>query len=95
MHKNYSDYSDSFFISPTNKEEIKFIISSLDINKSNGPYSIPNKVLKMLDNKIPEQLVILFHLSFTIGTFPTILKTAKAGFELHVPRSQNVIIFPL
>ena len=49
----------------------------------------------MLKNNVPEQLVILFHLSFTIGTFRTILKTAKAGFELHVSRSQNVIIFPL
>ena len=46
-HKNYTDYftnenPDSFFLSPTNKEEIKIIFSFLDINKSTGPYSIPS-----------------------------------------------------
>ena len=36
------------FLSPTNKEEIIFILSSVDINKSTEPYSIPIKVLNML-----------------------------------------------
>ena len=82
LHKKYTDYltnenSDTFFLSPTDKEEIKFILSSLDINKSTGPYSIPIKVLNMLKNDISEQLADLFNLSFTTGTFPTILKTAQ------------------
>ena len=52
-HKKYTDYltnenSDMFFLSPADKEEIKFILSSLDINKSTGPYSIPSKVVNML-----------------------------------------------
>ena len=81
-HKKYTDYLsnenlDTFFLSPTNKEEVKFILSSLDINKSTGPYSIPSKVLNMLKNDISEQLADLFNLSFTTGTFPTLLKTAK------------------
>ena len=80
--KNYTDYlsnenPDTFFLSPTSKEEIKFILSSLDINKSTGPYSIPSKVLNMLKNDISEQLVDLFNLSFTTDTCPTLLKTAK------------------
>ena len=41
-YKKYTDYlsnenSDTFFLSTTNKEEIKFILSSLDTNKSTGP----------------------------------------------------------
>ena len=81
-HKKYTDYltnenADMFFLSPADKEEIKFILSSLDINKSTGPYSIPIKVLNMLKNDISEQLADLFNLSFTTGTFPTILKTAQ------------------
>ena len=81
-HKNYTDYltnenPGSFFLSPTDKEEIKFILSSLDINKSTGPYRIPSKVLNMLKNDISEQLTDLFNLSFTTDTFPIILKTAK------------------
>ena len=80
--KKYTDYltnenPDMFFLSPADKEEIKFILSSLDINKSTGPYSIPIKVLNMLKNDISEQLADLFNLSFTTGTFPTILKTAQ------------------
>ena len=81
-HKKYTDHlsnesPDKFFLSPINKEEIKFILSSLDINKSTGPYSIPSKVLNMLKNNISEQLADFFHFSFTTGTFPTLLKTAK------------------
>ena len=63
-HKKYTDYlsnenPDTFFLSPTNKEEIKFILSSLDINKSTGPYSIPSNVLNILKNDISEQLADL------------------------------------
>ena len=70
-------FNDSFFLWPINKKEIKIILSSLDINKSTGPYSIPSKILNMLKNDISEQLADLFNLSFTTGTFPTLLKTAK------------------
>ena len=81
-HKNYNDYLSNenphtFFLSPTDKEEIKFILFSLDINESTGPYSIASKVLNTLKNDISEQLADLFNLSFTIGTFPTLLRTAK------------------
>ena len=66
-HKKYTDYlsnenPDTFFLSPTNKEEIKFILSSLDINKSTGPCSIPSKNLNMFKNDISEQLADLFNL---------------------------------
>ena len=42
-HKNYTDYltnknPDSFFLSPTNKEEIKIILFSLDIKKPTGKF---------------------------------------------------------
>ena len=55
-HKHYSDYlsdkcKNSFFIHPTNKDEIADIISSLDKNKSVGPYSIPNNILILLKMK--------------------------------------------
>ena len=81
-HKKYTDYlsnenPDIFFLSPTNKEEIKFILSTLEINKSTGPYSIPSKVLNMLKIDISQQLADLFTLPFTTGTFPTLLKTPK------------------
>ena len=42
LNTNYTDYltsenPNSFFLSPTDKEEIKLILSSLDISKATGP----------------------------------------------------------
>ena len=53
------------------------ILSSLDITKATGPYSIPTKVLKRLKNDISDQIAYSFNLSFATGRFPTLLKTAK------------------
>ena len=62
---------------PTDKEEIKLTLSSLDISKATGPYSIPTKVLKLLKNDI----------SFTRGSYPTLLKTAKV-ISIHEKQSK-------
>ena len=80
-HKHYSDYlsdkcKNSFFIHPTNKDEIADIISSLDKNKSVGPYSIPNNILILLKNEISNPLADLFNLSSS-GKFPSVLKIAS------------------
>ena len=82
-HKRYTDYltyenSDSFFLSPTKKEEIKFILPSLDINRSTGPYSFPSNVLNMLKTDIFEQLPDLLNLSFTAGTSPYLFKNCQS-----------------
>ena len=69
-HKHFSEYlkhqcNNSIFIQPTDSEEIANIISSLNINKACGPFSISL------------QLADLFNLSFSSSSFPSILKTAK------------------
>ena len=69
--------NNSIFIQPTDNEEIVNIISSLNINKACGPFSIPNKILILLKQDISIQLADLFNLSFSSGSFPSILKTAK------------------
>ena len=68
--------------------EIKFILSSLDITKSTGPYSIPRKVSNMLKNDTSEQLADVFNLSFTTGYFPTLLKIAKV-IPIHKKDSKS------
>ena len=73
-HKHFSDFlknrsSISFFVSPTDKKEIKNVISSLDSNKSVGPNSVPTKVLKLLKNDISSQLSEIFNISFSSGIF--------------------------
>ena len=67
--KKYCDYLpplniESFFITPTGSTEVSKIISSLNQDNSNGPNSIPIKVLKLLNKDTSNQLVILFNQSF-------------------------------
>ena len=62
---------------PTDKYEIINIISSLDSNKSTGPNSIPNKILKLHKNDISTELSDIFNVSFLTGVFPSKLKIAK------------------
>ena len=65
---------ESFFLTPA---EVSNIIFSLNQNKSDGPNSIPIKILKLLNKDISDQLAILFNQSFSSGIFPSILKTSK------------------
>ena len=44
---------------PTDKEEIANIISSLNSNNASGPNSIPNRILFLLKNEISKQLADL------------------------------------
>ena len=81
-HKHLSDFlknraQNSFFLSPTGKDEIALIISSLDSTKSAGPSSIPPEILKLFKNDISCQLVDIFNMSFTSRVFPSALKIAK------------------
>ena len=81
-HKHFSDFlknraQNSFFLSPTNKDEIALIIPSLDSTKLVGPNNIPAKILKLLKNDISCQLVDIFNMSFTSGVFLSALKIAK------------------
>ena len=73
--KNRSNIT--FFVSPTDKTEIKNVISSLFSNKENRPSSIPTKILKLLKNDISSKLSELFNITFSSGVFPSILETAK------------------
>ena len=55
-HKHFSEYMEnksfrSFYLSPTNKNEISSIISSLNPNNCIGQNSIPKKILKLLRMK--------------------------------------------
>ena len=82
LPRHYTDYlcntnKNLFFLTPTDKNEISFIISSLDSHKSSGPNSIPVKILKLLQSDISQQLRDIFNMSFSTGQFPSVLKIAK------------------
>ena len=81
-HKHLFEYlkhqcNNFLFILPTDSEEIVNIIYSLNINKACSPFTIPNKILVLLKQDISRQLADLFNLSFSSGSFPSILKTAQ------------------
>ena len=80
--KKYYDYLpllniESFFLTSTDSTEVSNIIFSLNQNKSDGPNSIPIKIMKLLNKDISDQLASLFNQSFSAGIFPSILKTSK------------------
>ena len=54
----------SFFMSPTDKNEIISNISALDSQKAPRPNNIPIKILKLMENDISDQLTVFFNLSF-------------------------------
>ena len=79
-HKYFSEYlkqcNNSIFIQPTDSEKIANIISSLNINKAFGPFSIPNKILILLKQDISLQLADLIFL-FPLALFHLYLKLPR------------------
>ena len=68
-------------------EEIKTLILSLNINKAEGPNSIPTKILKLIINEISQPLANIINLSLETGVSPNMLKTA-AVIPVHKKSSK-------
>jgi hypothetical protein len=68
----------SFFLYNCDNDEIKNIISSLNVNKGLGPNSIDTNILKLLNEDICDPLGKIFNLSFSTGLHPDLLKISKA-----------------
>ena len=91
--------NDFFIITATNKEEICKVISSLNINKSCRPNSVPTKLLRLVQDQISKHLTIICNLSFSTGIFPAILKTAevipihKKDSKLEVSKYRSISLF--
>ncbi|XP_057305463.1 uncharacterized protein LOC130642393 [Hydractinia symbiolongicarpus] len=67
----------SMFLSPTDDIEVLHCISSLDLGKSSGPFSIPAQIFSTVKTELSVPLSKLINLSFTSGIFPSNLKTAR------------------
>ena len=63
------------------------IESPLNQNKSDGPNSIPIKILKLLNKDISDQLAMLFNQFSFSGIFLSIMKTSKS-----IPLYKKVLI---
>ena len=67
----------SFKFDLTSDEEIITYIKILKNNKSNGPFSISNKLFKKFKKPLSTPLSLLINITFTKGKFPDILKIGK------------------
>ena len=67
----------SIFIKPTSTIEILNLISTLNNNKSSGPFSIPTDIFKMTGNIMASPLTEIINLSFSTGIYPNNLKITK------------------
>ena len=76
--KKYSDFLDNplektFFLTPTEPNEVQSLIKTLNLKKATGPNSIPTKLLKVFDKTISVPLANLINLSFEKGIFVNII----------------------
>jgi len=81
-NKNFKSYLrdsnvNSFFVSPTTKEEIIEIINELDCLKGTGPHSIPTDIFKVIKLIVSESLTDIINLSFKTGIYISNLKISK------------------
>ena len=94
--KTYDDFltnpiEQSFKFDLTSDEEIITYIKSLKNNKSNGPFSISNKLFKKFKKPLSTPLTLLINLTFTKGKFPDILKIGK-NFPIHKKNCKTVML---
>ena len=76
-NKPFLNPPDSFFLTPVVQVEVEKIIDSLDLKKSTGPMSLPPYLLKIYKEFFSHWLTQLVNLSFEVGVFPDMLKSAK------------------
>ena len=80
--KNYQSIlknknANSFFINPTDPQEIISIINNINIAKATGPHSIPSNIFHLIKLIIAEPLSKIVNLSFNKGIYIENLKIAK------------------
>ena len=81
--KKYPDFLDTplektFFLTPTEPNEERSLIKTLNLKKTTGPNSRPTKLLKVFDKTLRVPLANLINLSFEKEIFPKPLKIASA-----------------
>ena len=85
--KTYDDFltnpiEQSFKFDLTSDEEIITYIKTLKNNKSNGPFSISNKLFKRFKKPFKTPLTLLINLTYTKRKFSDILKIGK-NFHIY------------
>ena len=91
-NKHFTQYlrnsnQNSFLARPTTPQEVADLIKLIDTNKSAGPNSIPNRILKELADAISVPISSICNNSFISGIYPDILKISKV-IPIHKKESK-------
>ena len=86
--KKIHETTNSMYFRPTDKTEIKKIITKLPNKASSGYDNISNKLLKLLKDEISEPLCDLFNASLEQGVFPSNMKLSEV-IPLHKGKSRD------
>ena len=100
----YSDYlknpcQKTFFLTPLNEQEVLQTIKLLKRNKASGPFSIPDRFLKLFQKELSQPMSLIINLSFLTGTSLVILKIAnvisffKKRILLFVPTTDQSLYY--
>ena len=98
IHYNGLDFSKylnercnhSFFITPTDKDEILKIITDISIGKACGPHSIPSDILHYIKDSISDPLSEIINLSFKEGIYIDNLEISKT-IPVYKNKGSNLI----
>ena len=109
MNKPVTTYQDylkdamdkSFYVKPTNPDEIEKLISQVGCSKSSDIYDISIKIVKLSAPYISDMLSHIFNKSFSEGILPQKLKYAfvlpvhKCGSKLLLTNYRPISILPV
>jgi hypothetical protein len=77
LYKAFNNSFPSISLTPTNTNEIRYIIKKLKTKTSSGYDEIPMKILKVSTPYIISQLTHVINKTLSMGTFPSSLKYAQ------------------
>jgi hypothetical protein len=84
------DLANSFYFTPTTRQEILSVIDKLKPKTSKGYDDISSKLVKNSDKIISDPLTYIINISFQNGIFPSSMKTAKV---IPIYKSKNNKLF--
>ena len=83
-------FTKSFFLVPTDPNEIQFLISSLKNKNTTSSHDIPTKFLKLSNNLISSWLANYFNHCMTEGEFPDLMKIAQVTPVPKIPHPSKL-----
>ena len=74
-NNKYQDYLKnpnvhSMFLNEIEPEDVRLLISKIDITKASDIYGISPRIIQIANNELYKNLTLIFNKSFNLGVFP-------------------------